>query len=193
MELPSQEVFIMVRTCKICGTPVHGKNQYCETCKKQKRNQYFKTRYHNDESFRKKHLKMQRNQKDRKQKLGSLYNYSSHPNPNPEDEQRIVTNMKNKTFNRSKNKKNDDSYGYKANKNYKQAKSHEQQAKESKKVCECCGGTEFEIERGMIVCTTCGLCEDIFPMSVFGNPPLSEDDKLTIALREHFKGGNNRD
>lgn len=175
--------------CKICGTPTTGKKQYCDDCRKAKKRAYFNQKYNNDDKFREKHLDRVKIRKSTRTYLGSLYDYSYHARSNFEDEERVVKAIKNKTFNGKKSSYKDDSFGYKANKNYNQAIAFEEERKDSTNVCEICGGDKFTIEDGMIICETCGLCEDIFSMSVFGKPSLKEDN-LTRAMRRHYKEGD---
>ena len=176
--------------CKICGKPVTGKKQYCDECKKARKREYFNNKYNNDDSFRQNHIDRVKVRKSTKLTIGTFPEYSSHARSNFEDEQRIVANQKKRTLNGRKTSYKEDSFGVKANKNYDAAKNYEEKVLDSTKVCEICGGDDFEICDGMIICNTCGLCEDVFAVSVFGKPELVEDD-LTRAMRAHFKGADN--
>lgn len=173
--------------CIRCGKKISGRKKFCKMCKKAKKREYFRRKYNNDEQFRKKHLNKVKIRKSTRTYLGSLYDYSAHARSDFEDEKRVVQSIKNKTFNGRKPKNKDDSFGYKANKNYNQAKNFEEDVKESTKTCEICGGDEFEVADGMIICKTCGLCEDLFSMSAFGKKELKED-KLIKAMKAYFKG-----
>ena len=177
----------MANHCKICGSEVNGRNKYCDDCKKAKKREYFNKKYNNDDSFRVRHLNRIKTNKESKEYLGSLYDFSHHMRSNFEDEERIVKSMKKRIGKGRKSKSKDDSFGYKANKNYNQAKAYEEQVLENQKTCEICGGTDFEVADGMVICCTCGLCEEVFSMSVFGKKELSEDN-LSRAMKNHYKG-----
>lgn len=176
----------MANYCRICGCEVSGKKKYCDNCRKERKRQYFNKKYNNDDTFRVRHLNRIKNNKESKEYLGSLYDFSSHMRSNFEDEQRVVKSMKARISKGRKTKPKEDSFGYKANKNYNQAKHHEEQVLENQKSCEICGGTDFEIADGMVICCTCGLCEEVFSMSAFGKKELKEDN-LSRAMKKYYK------
>lgn len=174
-----------MRKCKICGAPIEGKAKYCDKCRKQRKREYQKNHYQTNEDYRRKKLNNSKKQ-NKKPKLGTLSDYSHHARADFNQEAKIVTNMKKKSFkgkpNGKNTKNNGDDYNKVAYQNYNSAIRHEEAVKDSIRKCEVCGSTHLEREHGEIVCQVCGFCYPIFCMSAFGFPEIDHNDDFIRAL-----------
>ena len=184
-----------MKKCKICGRPISGKAKYCADCQRQKKREYNKSLYNNNDDYRQKKIDSAKRQQKKKNNLGSLYRYSEHSQKDFKKEHQVVQNMKRKAFSGKPNTKkststNDDNYNVEAYARYNEAIGFENQKLDSMKKCPICGGTDFIRERGMIVCTTCGLCEDVFADSVFGFDELTAEDFDNDFIRALRKLGD---
>lgn len=173
LDVPLLEEHLMTKTCKICGKPITGKAKYCQECQKQKEREYQKQRYHNDDDFRAKKINAAKKRQKRQNNLGIHYRNSYHSQKDFKKEAQVVKNMSKKAFGgkmnaKEKHNNNDNNYNSETYKRYHSAINYENQKLDSMKKCPVCGGTEFIRERGCIVCTTCGLCEEVFCMSAYG-------------------------
>lgn len=187
----------MSKTCKICGKPITGKAKYCSDCRRQKERDYQKKRYATDENYRAKKIKSAKKNQQKKNKLGSLYRYSEHRQSDFKKEHQVVQNMKKKAFNSKANKKasqnSDETYNAEAYQRYNEAISYENQKLDTFKKCPICGGTEFIRKDGNIICTTCGICEEVFCMAVFGFDEFTAKDLEDDFLRTLAKLGDKHD
>ena len=170
-----------MKTCRICGQPVTGKAKYCKECQRQKEREYQRQRYYSDDEFRDKKIKSAKKRQKRQNNLGTHYRHSHHRQKDFKKEAQVVKNMTKKALSGKPNGKvkttnNDDNYNAEAYKRYHSAIDYENQKLDSMKKCPICGCTDFIRERGMIVCTTCGLCEEVFCMSAYGFDEFSAED-----------------
>ena len=196
LAVPLLEEHIMTKTCRICGKPVTGKAKYCQECQKQKEREYQKQRYYNDDDFRLKKINAAKKRQKRQNNLGIHYRHSHHRQKDFNKEAQVVKNMTKKalggrTNGKGKNTNNDDNYNAEAYKRYHSAIDYEDHKLDSMKECPICGGTEFIRERGMIVCTTCGLCEEVFCMTAYGFDELTAEDLDNDFVRALRKLGEN--
>lgn len=184
-----------MKHCKICGKPISGKAKYCADCQRQKERDYQKRRYDSDEEFRSKKIQSAKKRQQKQSKLGSLYKYSEHSQNDFDKEYKVVQSMKKKAFSGKPNSRTssntpNENYNVEAYARYNEAIGYENQKLDTFKKCPVCGGTVFERMNGMIVCKTCGICEDIFCMSVFGFDELTAEDLNSDFLRALSKLGD---
>ena len=182
----------MDKTCKICGKPITGKAKYCSDCQRQKKREYNRSLYNNNDDYRQKKIDAAKKQQKTKNQLGSLGRYSHHRQTDFNKEYQVIQNMKKQSFKGKPNGKNTtqnngNDYNLEAYRRYNEAVGYENQKLDTFKKCPICGGTVFERMNGMIVCMTCGICEDVFCMTVFGFDEWTAedfDDEFIRTLRK---------
>lgn len=177
-----------MKTCKICGQPVAGKAKYCDDCRRAKEREYQRNRYNNDDEYRQRKINSAKRQQQKSSKLGSLHRYSEHSKSDFDKEYQVVQNMKKASFKGKANGKkatrnNGENYNVEAYERYNAAVSYEHQKLDTFKKCPICGGTVFERMNGMIVCMTCGTCEEVFADSVFGFSEWTAEDMKHDFIR----------
>ena len=185
----------MANRCKICGAEIDGKRKFCQKCQRQKEREYQRRRYENDETFRQKKIQSAKKSQQKRSNLGSLSRYSHHRKKDFDKEYQVVQSMKKQAFKGKPNGKhtqqnNENNYNVEAYQRYNEAIGYENQKLDTFKRCPICGGTEFIRERGMIVCTICGLCEEVFCMSAYGFDEWGAEDLDNDFLRALRKLGD---
>lgn len=179
----------MVRYCKICGTEIQGRAKFCRKCQQAKERDYQRKRYNTDEDFRRKKIESAKKQQQNRNRLGQLHRYSEHAQSDFDKEHQVVQNMKKQSLKgkpnaRNNQQNNGDNYNVEAYERYNSAVAFEEQKLDNFKTCPICSGHVFERMNGMIVCMTCGVCEEVFCNTVFGFDEWTAEDLESDFIRD---------